>query len=122
MRGTAKAWVVVGCLLCGTSGKGIAQAASVATGKVEFGGVTGRWARCFDPRSGAWSESFAFPLYGEADGFDGTGRWVEDRSGGVDSLNSPEALTELRTETVWHVRCGLGRRRGRLRGTSKEWL
>lgn len=74
-------------------------------GTLLSGGMTGNRHNLVDIHDGSQRTQERFPIYANANGMDAQGAWVQDRSGQVHSLNSPEAVTLAVTDR-WLARRG----------------
>ena len=81
------------------------HAAIDAEGSLEADGFKGRWRQTVDLRNGHFATRTRNELFATADGFDADGRWRQDNTGLVHSLDSPEARTVATSEN-WLRRFG----------------
>ncbi len=80
-------------------------AALQAVGRVVASGMTGRWTRTDDLRTGRNVVTYDMGVHRTAEGDDGRGRWRQDPSGGVHPLDSAFARQAAATE-AWLARWG----------------
>src|SRR5579864_3008959 len=74
-------------------------------GKVQEGGLDGRFTLLLDPRDGRNTVSRDFGVFSESSGFNGRVGWSQDRSGGSHDLNA-EAAGAISTTESWILRRG----------------
>ena len=74
-------------------------------GKVQEGGLDGRFTLLLDPRDGRNTVSRDFGVFSESSGFNGGVGWSRDRSGGSHDLNA-EAARAISTTESWILRRG----------------
>jgi hypothetical protein len=97
-----------------------ARGSLVSRGTVQAEGRTGNWTQTLSLTDGRFVERSSYSLFAIADGFDGTRRWHQDRSGAHHFLNAPFTRADSRTEAWLRRRGYLDPRGARVLATNSE--